>query len=81
MNLLTPGIKKLEELIEVPCAGVLPYADLLFPSEDSLDLTNSRGTEGEGDDIREVWLQNLDRLYAISKKYLNYELIDSMVDL
>lgn len=80
MSLLIPGIDKLEKLIGVPCAGVLPHANLLFPSEDSLDFISGRGTEIEGTDIREAWLENLERIYAISQKYLNYSLIESFID-
>ncbi len=80
MSLLIPGIDKLEKMINVPRAGVLPHADLLFPSEDSLDFISGRGTVAEGEDIREAWMLNLERIYAISKKYLNYNLIESLIE-
>jgi len=39
VNILKPGIKKLEELIKKPCLGVLPYFENLYISEeDSLAL-------------------------------------------
>ncbi|NEO35253.1 MAG: cobyric acid synthase CobQ [Moorea sp. SIOASIH] len=37
-SLLEPGIKWLEERTGIPVVGVIPWIDILFPAEDSLDL-------------------------------------------
>ncbi len=37
-SLLEPGIKWLEERTGIPVVGVIPWLDILFPAEDSLDL-------------------------------------------
>ncbi|NTW71492.1 MAG: cobyric acid synthase [Eubacteriaceae bacterium] len=38
VKLLTPGIKMLEDLIGIPCLGVLPYFKLHIDDEDSVSL-------------------------------------------
>ncbi|ACZ07886.1 Cobyric acid synthase [Sebaldella termitidis] len=40
VSLLEPGIKMLEELIEIPVLGVLPYVKLEIEEEDSLGIKN-----------------------------------------
>lgn len=37
-SLLDPGIKWLEERINIPVVGVIPWIEQMFPAEDSLDL-------------------------------------------
>ncbi|MTI68915.1 MAG: cobyric acid synthase [Firmicutes bacterium] len=36
VNLLKPGIKMLEEKINIPCLGVIPYSDINIDDEDSV---------------------------------------------
>lgn len=36
VNLLTPGINMLEEKIDIPCLGILPYIELNIDDEDSV---------------------------------------------
>jgi adenosylcobyric acid synthase len=72
-SILGSGITRLEELLGAPCLGVLPFADLRFPSEDSLDLGREQGTAAKGKDMREAWLTNLDRFVDISKDHLDLE--------
>ncbi len=38
IKLLEPGIKKLEELTDLPVLGVIPYTDIKIPSEDSVSI-------------------------------------------
>jgi adenosylcobyric acid synthase len=41
-SILDPGISWLEQKIQIPVVGVIPWKDTLFPSEDSLDLLERR---------------------------------------
>lgn len=46
-SILDPGIKWLEERVDIPVLGVIPYLDHLFPSEDSLDLLERKPTKAQ----------------------------------
>jgi adenosylcobyric acid synthase len=70
-SILGSGITRLEELMGMPCLGVLPFADLRFPSEDSLDLGRRQGTAAHGKDMREAWLTNLDEFVRIGSGHLD----------
>lgn len=78
-SILGSGITRLEELMGAPCLGVLPFADLRFPSEDSLDLGRQQGTAAVGKDMREAWLTNLDKFVDIAKGHLNMEEVERLV--
>jgi len=41
-TIFTPGIKKIEELCQVPVLGVVPYFSLPLPSEDSLSIGDKK---------------------------------------
>lgn len=58
-SILGDGIEEIERRTGMKCLGVLPYMDLRFPEEDS--LSRSEGAL-EGDDPREAFLSNVDRL-------------------
>ncbi|MDD1662668.1 MAG: cobyric acid synthase [Methanomicrobiales archaeon] len=45
-SLFAPGVRILEEITGVPVLGVIPYADIPLPSEDSLSLADKRVAEG-----------------------------------
>ncbi len=75
-SILGKGTDRLTELTGLPCLGVMPFADLRFPSEDSLDLGRGQGRGMSGVDVREGWLTNLDRLYALSRDHVDYGAID-----
>jgi adenosylcobyric acid synthase len=75
-SVLTGGIETTSRLLNSPCLGVLPFADLRFPSEDSLDMGRAQGTGAQGSDVRRAWLSNLDELYESSKEYLDYSLVE-----
>lgn len=75
-SILGKGIDQLTELTGLPCLGVMPFADLRFPSEDSLDLARGQGTGMKGADVRQGWLDNLDSLYRTSRDHLDYDRID-----
>ena len=49
-RLLNSGIKWLENYTKIPVLGVIPWKDIMFPSEDSLDLLN-RVPENSSKDI------------------------------
>jgi adenosylcobyric acid synthase len=71
-SILDSGVSRMEQLLGVPSLGVMPFADLKFPSEDSLDMTRGQGTAVKGTDVRKGWLANLDELYALSAEHLDY---------
>jgi adenosylcobyric acid synthase len=79
-SILGSGIDQLESLMGIPCIGVLPYLDLRFPSEDSLDLERPRGSVASGTDVRTAWLANLDVLHQVSEKALDYPLLDRILE-
>ncbi|HXW98411.1 MAG TPA: cobyric acid synthase [Methanomicrobiales archaeon] len=45
-TLFDPGVRILEEITGVPVLGVVPWADIPLPSEDSLSLGDKRAVEG-----------------------------------
>jgi adenosylcobyric acid synthase len=45
-SLFTPGVRILEEITGVPVLGVIPYADIPLPSEDSLSIADKRAAGG-----------------------------------
>jgi len=77
-SILAGGVARMEELLGVPSLGVLPFADLKFPSEDSLDMSRGQGTAVKGADVRKGWLANLDTLYARSTDHLDYVLMEKI---
>ena len=44
--LFSPGVRILEEITGIPVLGVIPYADIPLPSEDSLSLADKRAAKG-----------------------------------
>lgn len=77
-SILDSGIARMEEMLGIPSLGVLPFADLKFPSEDSLDMGRDQGTRIRGVDIRKSWLANLDDLYTMSLDHLDYVLMEKI---
>lgn len=63
-SILAPGIKKIEELTGMKCLGIIPYAVLRFPEEDS--LSQSGGKLGGGD-IHAEFVKNLDELLDLAE--------------
>ena len=72
VSILGKGTERLTAMTGLPCLGVLPFADLRFPSEDSLDLGRGQGKGMKGSDVRQGWLDNLERLYRLSLEQLDY---------
>jgi adenosylcobyric acid synthase len=77
-SVLASGIATTEQLLGVPNLGVLPFVDLSFPAEDSLDMGRARGTAVRGTDVRKGWLANLDRLYEMSQEHLDFALMEKI---
>lgn len=42
-NILKPGISQLEKITGLPVLGVIPYAEITIPSEDSVSLSDKKG--------------------------------------
>lgn len=47
-SLLDPGIDWLENYTGIPILGVIPWSDVIFPSEDSLSLLDRRSSNTKG---------------------------------
>lgn len=48
IKILEPGLKMLEELIDIPVLGVIPYSHINLEDEDSVTERFNRGTRHEG---------------------------------
>ncbi|MEA1863810.1 MAG: cobyric acid synthase CobQ [Euryarchaeota archaeon] len=44
-SILEPGVRKLEELTGLPVFGVVPYADIAIPSEDSVSISDKKAAQ------------------------------------
>ena len=77
-SILGPAITKIEELTGMRCLGVMPYLPVRLPSEDSLDM--SGGGELSGTDVRQAWMDNLERLVDVAEKSLNIDVIMSILE-
>ena len=77
-SILGKGIERLEKEMGVPCLGVLPYLRMRFPEEDSLSM--STGCSGTGDDIRKVWMANLDRFVDEALSHMDLALLEKIMD-
>lgn len=64
-SILESGIRRIEELTGMRCLGVLPYADLRFPEEDSLSDSSGRLSGG---DVRTAFMDNVDELVEIAER-------------
>ncbi len=58
-SILADGVRKMEELTGMKCLGVLPYAFLRFPEEDSLSRSEGKM---DGSDARSAYLDNIREL-------------------
>lgn len=59
-SLLDPGIKMIEELVEIPVVGVIPYLNLELAEEDSLiDEKEQYGKESQSQEEEEKQIQKL----------------------
>jgi adenosylcobyric acid synthase len=77
-SILGKGIDRLEAEMGVPCLGVLPYLRMRFPEEDSLSM--STGCSGTGDDIRKVWMSNLDRFVDEALSQMDLATLEKIMD-
>jgi adenosylcobyric acid synthase len=77
-SILGKGIDRLESEMGVPCLGVLPYLRMRFPEEDSLSM--STGCSGSGDDIRKVWMSNLDRFVDEALSHMDMALLEEIME-
>lgn len=76
-SILESGIRKVEELTGMKCLGIVPYALLKFPEEDS--LSDSKGSLGDGD-IHDEFVKNLDELLDSAEEAgLDFEAIDRLL--
>lgn len=77
-SILAPGIRRLEEDFQCPCLGIVPYARLRAPAEDSMEI--GREQLGEtGGDVRQVWLDSLDAFTDNLEKVLDLAAVDRII--
>ncbi len=76
-SILEPAIRRLEEETGMVCMGVMPYMPLRLPSEDSMDLGS--GGSLSGDDVRQAWMDNLDRMAEQAERCLDIDRILSLL--
>ena len=83
--ILEPGIRILEDLCQVPVAGVIPYVHVDIDDEDSLSERFSRGTERKLLDIAVIRLPRISNFTDFSpfERYENVSLryVDRVSDL
>lgn len=74
--ILAPGLKTLEEICQVPVAGVVPYADVDIDDEDSLSERFNRTTERKLIDITVMSLPRISNFTDFSpfERYENVSL-------
>jgi adenosylcobyric acid synthase len=77
-SILGKGIDRMEKEMGVPCLGVLPYLRMRFPEEDSLSM--STVCSGSGDDIRKVWMSNLDRFVDEALSQMDMALLERLME-
>ena len=77
-SILAPGIKWLEDDLDCPCLGILPYTRLRAPAEDSMEIGKEQ-TDGAGGDVRQVWLDSLDTFTDRLEKALDLAVIDKII--
>ena len=75
-SLLESGIRRIEELTGMRCAGVVPYESLRLPEEDS--ISERGGAIGDGD-LRAEFVKNLDRILDEAEKAgVDFSVIESI---
>ena len=77
-SILEPAIRRIEELTGMLCLGVMPYLPVRLPSEDSLDM--SGGGELSGTDVRQAWMDNLERLVDRAEESLDIDAMMMILD-
>ncbi len=88
-KILEPAIKYLENRTKKKVLGVVPYLqDFIFPAEDSITLNitrpypHKRSTEktiSDLENVRKVWLQNLDKFCNIVGKTICLDYMDKVI--
>lgn len=77
-TILGSGISRIEEITGMKCLGILPYADLRFPEEDSL---SSHGGRMSGKDTNSAYLENLDSLIREAERSgLDFEELNKIAE-
>lgn len=80
-SILASGIIQLEKITRVPTLGVLSYHNFMFPEEDSLGMKNiSSQINCNTEDIRNIWIENIDNFLYLSQKELNYKMIEDILN-
>jgi len=78
-SILGPGIERLESEMCCPCLGVMPYAKLRSPAEDSMEI-GRQGCDASGDDVRSVWLRSLDDFTDLFERSIDIDTLEMIVE-
>jgi len=79
-SILSPGIERIESEIGAPCLGTVSYRNYRFPEEDSLSLGGPINPNPLGDDIRDVWLKNLDLFLENMGQEVDFGVLENIID-
>jgi len=79
-SILRSGIKIMERELGVPGLGVISYQRYKFPEEDSLSLGATGKITSVEDDVRDVWLNNLDSFLDLVKRELRFDVLNKIIE-
>jgi adenosylcobyric acid synthase len=80
-SILREGIEELESRMEMPCLGVLPLVRFSAPAEDSMDLTRPSGNGSCSGDIRQRWMNELDKVLEEWEGAIQIPRISKIIDI
>ncbi|MCE5296784.1 MAG: cobyric acid synthase [Euryarchaeota archaeon] len=78
-SILGPGIERLESEMSCPCLGVMPYARLRSPAEDSMEI-GKQEADASGGDVREVWLRSLDDFTDVFERSIDMLALEELIE-
>jgi len=79
-SILGPGIERIEDALDVPCLGILSFKKYSFPEEDSLSLGGGNTSGAKVDDVRDMWLQNLDLFLENMKEEIRFDIMEKIIE-
>jgi adenosylcobyric acid synthase len=77
-SILDPGIKRLENEMNCPCLGILPYQRLHLPAEDSMEIGKAAHFSND-DDVRQSWLGSLDQFTDSLESSLDLNVLEKII--
>ncbi|MFA5313092.1 MAG: cobyric acid synthase [Methanomassiliicoccales archaeon] len=78
-SILGPGIERLEMEMNCPCLGIMPYARLRSPAEDSMEI-GKQEIDVSGEDVRMVWLGSLDDFTDVFERSIDMAALEKLIE-